>query len=66
MLWAACCLGFFAFLRSGEMTSPSRVKFDPDWHVTPMDIVVDSIQHPTFIQVTLKGSKPDQAHLPLL
>ena len=61
MLWAACCLGFFAFLRSGEMTSPSGVKFDPEWHVTPMDIAVDSIQQPSFIQVTLKGSKTDQA-----
>ena len=43
------------------MTSPSGVKFDLDWHVTPMDIAVDSIQHPSFIQVTLKGSKTDQA-----
>ena len=61
MLWAACCLGFFAFLRSGEMTSPAGVTFDPDWHLTPMDVVVDSLEKPSFIQVTLKGSKTDQA-----
>ena len=61
LLWAASCLGFFAFLRSGEMTSPSGVTFDPDWHLTPMDVAVDSPERSSFIQVMLKGSKTDQA-----
>ena len=61
MLWAACCLGLFAFLQSGEMTSPAGVTFDPDWHLTPMDVAVDSLERLSFIQVTLKGSKTDQA-----
>ena len=60
MLWSACCLGFFAFLRSGEMTSPLVNSFDPG-HLTPMDIVVDDLQSPSLIQILLKGSKTDQA-----
>ena len=60
MLWAACCLGFFAFLRSGEMTIPSADTFDPGWHLTPLDIAVDNLHQPSFMQVRLKGSKTDQ------
>ena len=59
MLWAAC-LGFFAFLRSGEMTIPSADTFDPGWHLTPLDIAVDNLHQPSFMQVRLKGSKTDQ------
>ena len=57
MLWAACCLSFFAFLQSGEMTVPTVSSFDPSWHLTPKDIAVDSVLHPTHIKVLIKGSK---------
>ena len=59
LLWAACCLGFFGFLRSGEFTTPSR-DYDPSWHLSVRDITVDSTSNPTWLQVTIKGSKTDQ------
>ena len=60
MLWAACCLGFFTFLRLGEMTVPSANSCDPSWHLTPMDVAVDNLQQPSLIQLSLKCSKTDQ------
>ena len=59
MLWAACCLGFFGFLRSGEMTAPDRGEFDSGQHLTVNDIKVDSKQVPTAISVRIKQSKTD-------
>ncbi len=59
MLWAAACLGFFGFLRSGEMTVPSDAAFDPDTHLTPKDVSVDCPRKPTTMKVTIKTSKTD-------
>ena len=55
MLWAACCLGFFAFLRSGELAVPDTKQFDPAWHLTPQDLAFDSEVEPSVLQVHLKG-----------
>ena len=57
MLWAACSLGFFAFLRAGEFTltpgNSSQVV------LSPADIQVDSISDPSYLTVTLRRSKTD-------
>ena len=46
MLWAACCLGFFGFLRAGEFTTNSS--FDPSLDLTPADLQVDSSNPQSF------------------
>ena len=57
MLWAACCLGFFGFLRAGEFTVNSA--FDPATHLTLQDLQVDSMTNPSCIRVSIKCSKTD-------
>lgn len=59
MLWAACCLGFFGFLRSGEMTVPSDGAYDPAVHLSWGDVAVDDPLVPTVLQVNIKQSKTD-------
>ena len=59
MLWAACCLGFFGFLRSGELTAPENGKFDPGQHLSYADIAIDDDSSPRRLSVTIKQSKTD-------
>lgn len=59
MLWAACCLGFFGFLRSGEFTAPEDKKFDPGQHLSFADIAVDDPTSPRTISIRIKQSKTD-------
>ena len=59
MLWAACCMGFFGFLRAGEFTVDSLQCFDPDTHLTPRDVSVDSRVRPSLISLLIKQSKTD-------
>lgn len=58
MLWATCCLGYFAFLRSGEFTV--NEPFDPSQHLAVGDLAVDSHLAPTSVSIHLKRSKTDQ------
>ena len=59
MLWAACCLAFFGFLRIGEMTVPSDATYDPSTHLSQSDIAVDNPSNPSVIRVSIKQSKTD-------
>lgn len=55
MMWALCCLGYFAFLRAGVFTSPSTSQPDSEVHLSPADIAVDSHTQPTLMRVHLKS-----------
>ena len=59
MLWAACCVCFFAFLRVGEMTVPSDNTYDPSVHLGIGDIAVDDPQMPSMVRIRIKQSKTD-------
>ena len=59
MLWAACCLAFFGFLRAGELTIPSDSAYDPSMHLSWGDLAVDAPENPTVLSVLLKASKTD-------
>ena len=59
MLWAACCLGFFGFLRCAEFTCPSMHAYDSGMHLNLSDVALDSTTNPTAIRVTIKQSKTD-------
>lgn len=59
MLWAACCMCFFGFLRSGEVTVPSLKEYDAEGHLSEGDVSLDSLSNPTVVQVLIKASKTD-------
>ena len=59
MLWAACLLCFFGFLRSGEITVPSDTAFDEGAHLAFSDVAVDSTRSPKILRVHIKASKTD-------
>ena len=59
MLWAACCVCFFGFMRAGEFTVPSQSGYDPGVHMNFGDVSVDSVANPTSVSLQLKASKTD-------
>ena len=59
MMWAACCLAFFGFLRVSEFTIPSYTQFDEEVHLCLDDISVDCRDNPQALRLRLKQSKTD-------
>ena len=57
MLSAACCLGFFGFLRAGEFTLNSP--FNPAIHLTVRNIQEDSLINPCSFRIYINCSKMD-------
>ena len=55
MMWAACCLGYFGFMRSGEFTADSAT--EPA--VLAADVAVDSHTNPTVLKIKLRKAKTD-------
>ena len=56
MLWAACCLAYFGFMRIGELTVPSD---GASAHLSWGDIMVDDPACPSRMEVRIKASKTD-------
>lgn len=63
MLWTACHLAFFCFMRVAEFTLARAGEFDTRVHWTLQDISVDSQERPTLTQVQIKASKTDQFYM---
>ena len=59
MMWAACCMAFFGFLRCSEFTAPSQEDYDPYTYLSYYDIAVDNRTSPTLLTLQLKQSKTD-------
>jgi hypothetical protein len=59
MLWAACCMCFFGFLRSGEVTVATPGGYDPEAHLSEGDVRLGPGSPPQLVQVHLKASKTD-------
>ena len=59
LLWAACGLAFFGFMRAGELVAPSATSHDPSIHLCMADIAFDSSSAPSTLRVSIKQSKTD-------
>lgn len=62
LLWGACCLAFFGFLRAGELLAPSEQAFNPSYHLNLADLSADHKSDPSIIHVRIKASKTDPFH----
>ena len=60
LIWAACSIGFFGFLRAGEFLVPDGAQFDPSRHLSLSDINLVTSAPQWHFLVTIKASKTDQ------
>ena len=60
LLWAACCVGFFGFLRCGEFLVPDDTPFDPQFHLSLSDVSVVPSASQWTVFLNIKVSKTDQ------
>ena len=59
MLWVACCMCFFGFLRSGEIVVPADSAYDGAIHLSAGNVHVDNTTDPQYLEVRIKASKTD-------
>ena len=55
LFWAACCLGFYGFMRSGEFTTSRSLAVA----IQANDLAVASHESPSIVRVTLRRAKTD-------
>ena len=53
-LWAAACMCFFGFLRSGEVVVPSESNYDSSAYLSLGDVWVDSVVSPQYVEIVLR------------
>ena len=56
MLWAACCMAFFGFMRCGEFTVANRTSDPP---IKSTDVALDSHTNPSLARAWLRKAKCD-------
>ena len=59
MMWAACCMAFFGFLRCNEFTVPAQTGYNPAVHLSYSDVAVDNRDYSTMVVISVKQSKTD-------
>ena len=56
MIWAACCVGYFGFMRSGEFTAS---RMNRGSLLSFQDLAIDSHSNPSVIRIHLQRAKTD-------
>ena len=49
MSWVACCMCYFIYLRSGEVTVPSLKEYDGGAHLSEGDVSLDCVKSPKIV-----------------